>query len=302
MAFPTETVYGLGADAFNPEAVKKVFDLKGRPSTNPLIVHVAGASMARRVAAEWSSEADRLARTFWPGPLSIVVPRADALPPIVTGGLPAVAIRSPRHALTLALIDAADIPIVGPSANRSGHVSPTTAEHVRGEFPESEVMVLDGGPCRGGIESTVVSLLDNEPRVLRLGLVTPDQIAHCLGRSVHIGPAPSEPTPSPGQLPVHYAPRTPARLVRREGLLNLLARHGPDSVVVLDTRPHSGVRTLVLGSSAREYAAGLYAALRRADEMGAGLIAIVEPERDNRDGALWEAIADRLRRATTPRN
>lgn len=302
VAFPTETVYGLGADAFNPDAVARVFALKNRPATNPLIVHVAGPAMARRVAGQWPDDADRLARTFWPGPLSIVVPRADTLPSIVTAGLPAVAIRSPRHPLTLALIDAADIPIVGPSANRSGHVSPTTADHVRKEFPESEVMVLDGGPCRGGIESTVVSLLEGVPRVLRLGLVTPDQIAHCLGKSVQIGPTGPEPAPSPGQLPTHYAPRTPACLVRRGGLLELLTRHGAGRVVVVDTRPHSGVRTVVLGSSAREYAAGLYAALRQADDMGADLIAIVEPERDPRDAALWEAIADRLRRATTPRN
>lgn len=298
VAFPTETVYGLGADAFNAEAVARVYALKGRPASNPLIVHVSGTSMARNVAARWPDEADRLARAFWPGPLSIVVPRAGALPAIVTAGLPAVAIRSPRNPLTLALIDAAEMPLVGPSANRSGHVSPTTAEHVRREFPGPKVMVLDGGPCEGGIESTVVSLLEDTPRVLRLGLVAPEQIAHCLGRSVAIGPAGSGAVPSPGQQPVHYAPRTPARLVGRAGLPELLSREGAESVVVLDTRPYPGVRTRVLGSSAREYAAGLYAALRQADEMGANLIAIVEPERDNRDGALWDAIMDRLRRAT----
>jgi len=303
VAFPTETVYGLGADAFNEDAVAKVFALKGRPATNPLIVHVSGSSMARRVAADWPARADRLARSFWPGPLSLVVPKAPDLPSIVTAGLPAVALRSPLHPLTLALIDAADTPIVGPSANRSGHVSPTTAEHVRREFDGGDVLVLDGGPCQGGIESTVVSLLSPTPRVLRLGLVTPEQIAHCLGRIVDIGPAPADeaPVPSPGQLPTHYAPHAPARLVAREAVPALLAERSADAIVVVDTRSHPGVRTVVLPAEAREYAAGLYAALRRADDMNPGLIAIVAPERKNRDGALWDAIVDRLARATAPR-
>lgn len=303
VAFPTETVYGLGADAFNPDAVARVFALKGRPATNPLIVHVSGAPMARRVAAAWPEEADRLARAFWPGPLSVVVPKAPDLPAIVTAGLPAVAVRAPLHPLTLALIDAADTPIVGPSANRSGHVSPTAAEHVRRDFEESQVLVIDGGPCRGGIESTVVSLLDPTPRVLRLGLITPEQVAHCLGRPVDIGPSPvtDEPVPSPGQLPSHYAPRAAARLVARADLADVLARSLPGTVVVIDTRSHEGVRTIVLPADAHGFAAGLYAALRQADEMSPGLIAIVSPERNNRDGALWDAIADRLARATAPR-
>ena len=184
VAFPTETVYGLGADATNAGAVRAVFRVKGRPADNPLIVHVSEAAMARDATAAWPKSAGALASAFWPGPLTLVLPKADAIPPEVTAGGPAVAVRMPDHALTLALIDAFGGPLVGPSANPSGYVSPTRPEHVREHFDEKLVLVLDGGPCRAGIESTVVDLTGASPRVLRPGVIGAAQIEAVLEETV----------------------------------------------------------------------------------------------------------------------
>ncbi len=299
VAFPTETVYGLGADAFNAPAVARVFALKGRPPNNPLIVHVAGEEMARRVAAPgaWSKDAATLARAFWPGPLTIVVAASPDLPSLVTAGGPTVGVRAPDHHVTLALIEGFGGPVVGPSANPSGRVSPTTGAHVRASFGERDVMVLDGGPCRGGIESTVVSLAEPAARVLRPGLVAAEEIGRVLGRRVEAAldriAAPDTAAPSPGMQERHYAPRTPAMLFAPDQWPRVLTERRAAVVSARDLappRPHVLIR---MPADAGAYAARLYAALREADELGADLIAI---ERPADSGALWDAIRDRLSR------
>ncbi len=314
VAFPTETVYGLGADALNAAAVERVFALKGRPAFNPLIVHVSDEAMARRVASKWPKEAEALARAFWPGPLTVVVPKGGAVPSVVTGGAHTVAVRCPDHPLAIALIEAFGGPLVGPSANLSGRVSPTTAEHVRESFRETDVMVLDGGACRAGIESTVLSLADprGEPTVLRRGVVTPEMIARVLGRPPRVadGDGDAGGTPavggaalaSPGMMRSHYAPRAPAVLFGTGEWPGVRERAKGGAVVVLtsvrgrEAAPPS--RVMVMPSEPTAYAARLYAALREADALRPDLIAIEEP---TGDGGVWDAVRDRLRRATAER-
>ena len=317
VAFPTETVYGLGAVVWNRGAVRRVFALKGRPATNPLIVHVADEAMAASVAAEWPAAAGALARAFWPGPLSIVVPKSPRVPPEVSAGAPTVALRCPDHEFTLALLRALGQPLVGPSANPSGGISPTTAAHVRAAFAPDDVLVLDGGPCVGGIESTVVLLAESGPRILRPGLISADEIAAVLGVAVasaeaapgHAAPSPAAgvlPLPSPGMLPRHYAPRAPAQLVARLGLDTALSAGPPAAVLARPAtpvlRPHGLIE---MPSTARAYAASLYCALRRADELRPARIIIEDPRPahlapDDPEAPVWAAILDRLVRATTP--
>lgn len=304
VAFPTETVYGLGADALNPAAVARVFATKGRPSHNPLIVHVASIEMARSLARHWPREADLLARAFWPGPLTIVVPKAPHVPESVTAGGDTVALRQPAHPVAQALLDAFSGPLVGPSANRSGHVSPTTAAHVRAEFADSvpsPIQVLDGGPCAVGVESTVVMLDGSTPRILRPGAIGAKAIARALGISMREVEVPSRtstpsahldgsrPLASPGLLESHYAPRTHTIICRS------LARTPPGALIVR------------LPSDPRRCAAELYHVLRSADELAqttnAQVIALIPPRTyygSSRD-PLWLAIRDRVRRATAPR-
>lgn len=212
MAFATETVYGLGADATNPSAVKKIFAAKGRPSTNPLIVHISDATSAKRYAAHWPENAERLAAAFWPGPITLVVPRGPLIANEVSAGLDTVGLRSPDHPLALRLLREFDGPIAAPSANRSNHISPTTAGHVRSELGSVVDLILDGGPCRIGIESTVIDLSGPAPIILRPGQVTRQQIESCIG-SVRISGETIDaesPAHSPGQQLVHYAPESPA--------------------------------------------------------------------------------------------
>lgn len=304
VAFPTETVYGLGADAFVISAVERVYALKGRPKINPLIVHVSGPEMASRVIAPgaWSESAKALARAFWPGPLSIILPRNERVPELVTAGSPNVAVRCPDHSVALALLFEFNRPLVGPSANLSGQVSPTTAEHVREAFTDDDVLVLDGGACRGGIESTVVSLAGATPRVLRPGLISPEQIAEVIGGRVEIGPETQNsghgPLASPGLLARHYAPRTPARLLERADLLRTLESAAHPHAVIGHTLVSVPERhaLFLLPDDPEQYAAGLYAVLREADALQAEAVLIEKPAVD---GAVWAAIMDRLVRATT---
>ena len=184
MAFPTETVYGLGADATSPGAIERIYRTKGRPSTNPLIVHVASAAVARRYAAEWPDTARVLAERFWPGPLTIVLPKSPAIPDNATAGLGTVGLRVPSHPLALELLRAFDGPVAAPSANRSNRVSPTTARHVRDELGDAVDLILDGGPARGGTASTVVDCSGAELRIIRAGAVSSEEITRALGRSV----------------------------------------------------------------------------------------------------------------------
>lgn len=335
VAFPTETVYGLGALALSEAAVQRVFRVKGRPGHNPLIVHVSGESMARGLARDWPSEASRLARVMWPGPLTIVVPRADVVPALVTAGGPNVALRCPDHPLTLALLYVLNQPLVGPSANKSGNVSPTSAAHVRDEFgpfdetdPDSVMVLETRERLRVGVESTVVSLVEfcdagrasagREPRalVLRRGMVTPGEIASALGidgSRVEVldgaSADPSKPLDSPGRLSRHYAPRTPVALLTRDALMSRLAREKSPVVVlgasleVLECAgPH---RVISMPIDPDEYGAALYSALREADRQSASAILVEWPVVHAEDltatqQAKWSAIGDRLVRAATP--
>lgn len=305
VAFPTETVYGLGADALREDAVRKVFALKGRPPSNPLIVHVSGDAMARTLTPAWDARAQALADAFWPGPLSIILPRSDALPDVVTAGSLNVALRAPAHPLALALIGAFGGPIVGPSANISGRVSPTRASHVRESFSDRDVLVLDGGACTGGIESTVVLLADGHCRVLRPGLISPAQIAEALGEPVDSRSVQTDGAAlgSPGQLPSHYAPRAGVRLVGGPGQAHEAAHRCAGRATLLT---HSGLSlppphtVIAMPPDAPGYARRLYAALREADAQSPDAILVEAPPQSGAD-ALWAAIQDRLRRAAAPR-
>jgi len=279
VAFPTETVYGLGASASDAAAVGAVFLRKGRPASNPLIVHVDGVDMAQSVVADWPARAGALAAGFWPGPLTLVLAKGPHVPPAVTAGGETVAVRAPDHPVALALIRALGGPLVAPSANPSGAVSPTTAGHVEADFPD--LLILDGGPCRTGIESTVLDLT-GPPRVLRQGVISADAIAAALGEPVAEGATPG-PARSPGLAGSHYAPRAPLRLVAPEA--------GPEP---------EGTARVVLPDSATEAAARLYAALREADVEDATAIWVQAPTPEQLagpEGGLWRAILDRLQRA-----
>ncbi|MBX3357970.1 MAG: threonylcarbamoyl-AMP synthase [Phycisphaeraceae bacterium] len=312
VAFPTETVYGLGADALSANAVQRVYELKGRPAHNPLIVHVTGRDMAARVCSGWNDDAESLARAFWPGPLSIVVPRGPGLPDGVTGGGTTVAVRSPDHPMALALLFEFGGPLVGPSANLSGRVSPTTAEHVRQSFSEEDVFVLDGGACPTGIESTVVLIDGQTIRVLRPGVIGAAQIAKVLrklvepaGSAAAVRTADRAPLPSPGMLDTHYAPACDAVLFEPHDYERLLAS-SRDVIVILTHEPRSVPpphRVLQMPADANRYAKELYATLRAADETKPSLIAVERPppaDPINPDAEIWEAVLDRLARATRP--
>jgi L-threonylcarbamoyladenylate synthase len=311
VAFPTETVYGLGADALNADAVARVFATKGRPAHNPLIVHVEGESAMARVpglVAAWPASARSLAAAFWPGPLTIVVPKGGAVPDVVTAGGGTVALRSPDHPVARALLKAFGGPLVGPSANKSGRVSPTTADHVRAEFDGADVFVLDGGPCRVGIESTVVSVVD-VPRVLRPGSISRETIEMALGVRVE-GPASGAhaasnvaPLASPGLLASHYAPRTRVELIAH-GEVTRRARAIMDAgqrVVALASSDAGDSRwsVRVMPSDPVAYAAEMYAALREADAMACDVILVELPAHAN--APEWAAVMDRLTRASAPR-
>lgn len=310
MAFATETVYGLGADATNAKAVKKIFEAKGRPSTNPLIVHIADATIAKRYAASWPDGAEKLAAAFWPGPLTLVVPRGPQVVNEVSAGLDTVGLRSPDHPLALRLLRDFDGPIAAPSANRSNHVSPTTAAHVRSEFGSAVELILDGGPCRVGIESTVIDLSVPEPIILRPGHVTREQIERCIGpvRLFVENIVADSPARSPGQQELHYAPRAPAFGFEESDTSSFTKwrqRHPSDRCVILIAessaarqefeRSTSPLQQLIfMPSEATEYARRLYSTLRAADESNPAAIWIELPP----DRATWAAVRDRIRRAT----
>jgi L-threonylcarbamoyladenylate synthase len=301
VAFPTETVYGLGANALDAAAVSRIFAAKGRPANNPLIVHLACAERVPQVAAAWPAEAARLAERFWPGPLTLVLPRRDTLPDLVTAGGPTVAVRVPAHPVAQALLRAADVPVAAPSANRSTSLSPTRAEHVLRGLAGRIDLVLDGGPTAGGIESTVVDLTASPPRLLRPGLVAAAELEAVVGpldRGALTAEAGGQPLPSPGLMPRHYAPRTPLEGVappgrqRVEALLAEGRRVG--WLTFFDPGPlPPAVRTRVLPADPAGYAAHLYAALHELDDAGLDRIVVALPP----DGDAWLAVRDRLRRA-----
>jgi len=290
VAFPTETVYGLGANALDAAAVARIFEVKGRPSTSPIIVHVSGAEMARSVAAEWPPSAKMLADKFWPGPLTLVLRKQPAVPALVTAGLDTVGVRMPAHPVALALIAAAQIPIAAPSANRFTQLSPTTAEHVRRGLGDRVDYILDGGPCSVGIESTVLSLTGAGPVLLRPGGIPRAQIEDLLGPIAEQTEATAKAHPSPGMHRRHYSPRTRLLLVSN----GEVPQSGSGAYLQLHSPPQTKVRrVVVMPGEAAAYGSQLYRTLHELDCGDYDWI-VVEPPPDTPE---WEAVRDRLRRA-----
>ncbi len=302
VAFPTETVYGLGANALDAGAVAGIFAAKGRPAHNPLIVHVADTASVFSVVASWPETAARLAGRFWPGPLTLVLPKRPAVPDAVTGGGPTVAVRVPAHPAALALLRAAGVPVAAPSANRSGGISPTRAEHVLLGLDGRIDMILDAGPVPGGLESTVLDLTTSPPRLLRPGLLSPREIEKVIGLVTRGSRPVAEAEvvlPSPGMLSRHYAPRTPLECAEGDGraCVEELLRSGL-RVAWLTFGP-ADLRDVVMVPMPRDpagYAARLYAALHELDAAGVDrIVAALPPPADE-----WLAARDRLRRAAAP--
>jgi L-threonylcarbamoyladenylate synthase len=282
VAFPTETVYGLGANALDAAAVARIFAVKGRPAQSPVIVHVDSIAMARTLVARWPEAAEALARRYWPGPLTLVLPKTAAVPDVVTAGLATVGLRVPAHPVALELIRAAGVPIAAPSANRFTRLSPTTAEHVRESLGAEVDFILDGGPATVGIESTVLSLAVEPPLLLRPGVIPLPELEALAGPIAVAATTTGGAHAAPGMHPRHYQPRTP---------LYLLDRGAP--------APEGRGAWLRLGrempADARAYAAALYEELHRLDAQGLDWIAVERPPA----APEWAGVLDRLRRAAT---
>ncbi len=315
VAFPTETVYGLGADALNSDAVARIFAAKGRPAWNPVIVHVASVGDAQALVSRWPDDATTLANALWPGPITFVLPRGPMVPDVVTAGLDNVGIRIPSHPVALALLRAAGLPIAAPSANRFTEVSPTSAVHVLQSLEGRVGMVVDGGSCDVGIESTVVDLTGETPVVLRPGMISRDRIEALLGKEVdYRTPEDAAATtegiaqPSPGTSARHYAPRAQVWLFEPEDLeriqSSLASRHDSDTkgslrakallIHVRDEAFTSSIGHQRMPGTPGLYGRELYRALHAADEEGIGLLLIELPPRHD----AWAAIHDRLTRAS----
>jgi L-threonylcarbamoyladenylate synthase len=311
VAFPTETVYGLGADATNPQALAKVFAAKGRPADHPLIVHLPADDHLERWARDIPDVAWELAEQFWPGPLTLILRRRPEVPDLVTGGQDTVGLRVPGHPLALDLLRAFGGGIAAPSANRFGRISPTTALHVREELGDRVPLILDGGPCRVGIESTIVDLSRDRPAILRPGMVGADALALVLGQAVRaaesdraagpgseVGAGDAAAAPRvPGALAGHYAPATPLEIIPGELLaarLDLCRRAGIAVGVLARSAPLAVAASwLTSAADPASYAHELYARLRELDHAKLGLILVEEVPA----GAAWSAVRDRLTRA-----
>jgi L-threonylcarbamoyladenylate synthase len=302
IAFPTETVYGLGADAQSAAAVRKVYALKGRPTSHPLIVHIEHPRFLERWALSVPAAAQALADRFWPGPMTLVLRRAPAVDTAVTGGQDTVAIRVPAHPVAQQLLRAFGGGIAAPSANRYGHVSPTRAEHVRDEFGDELAIVLDGGDCKIGLESTIIACLDDGARVLRPGSITLSQL-RAVVPGIEAGPDQDSPR-VPGTDARHYAPGTPLSIVAtkrlEEVVTQLTSEH--EKVAVLASRPprvaNKFMTWINAGRRADVYARELYVNLRTLDKAGAREILVEEVPA----GEAWDAVRDRLRRAASAEN
>jgi L-threonylcarbamoyladenylate synthase len=298
VAFPTETVYGLGADASNPQAVAKIFAAKGRPADHPLIVHLPGASHLDRWAVDIPEAARTLAAAFWPGPLTLILRRHPSVSDAITGGQDTVGLRVPNHPLALQLLHEFDGGVAAPSANRFGRVSPTTAAHVREELGDAVALILDGGPCAVGIESTILDLSEATARILRPGMLDAQAIAAVLGYTPAFGAAQNAPRVS-GSLETHYAPQTPLRLVTTAGLGDAVHKAlgiGLRVAVLAAGQAAVGDERLIWRTAAADpghFAHDLYARLRELDALGVDLILVAAPPADE----AWRAVADRLNRA-----
>jgi len=299
VAFPTETVYGLGADASNAAAVGRIFAAKGRPADHPLIVHLHDAALLGRWASDIPSAADRLADRFWPGPLTLILRRRADVPAVVTGGQSTIGLRIPGHRVALSLLEAFGGGVAAPSANRFGRISPTTAAHVEAELGRSVDRILDGGPCAVGLESTIVDLTGDRARLLRPGAIGADALAAVLGEHpAVVGDGEASPRAS-GRLPAHYAPLTPMRLIDRGAMgraIDEAVRDGqPIAVLSIHAKPAetAQVRHWSLPAEPEAYARVMYARLREADAVGCSLILLERPP----EAPGWQAVLDRLRRA-----
>ncbi len=294
VAFPTETVYGLGGDARERAAIDRIFIAKGRPADHPLIVHIASAALLEDWATDIPNAALRLADAFWPGPLTMILRRNAKVLDAVTGGQDTIGLRVPSHPVAQALLRAFGDGIAAPSANRFGHVSPTTAAHVLAELSDSVDLILDGGACEVGIESTIVDLSSRHPRILRPGHLGRDAVETVLGVGLDddVGDAPRV----SGALASHYAPRTPVRLLETSSLERLWREESKVrriGVIALETRDDRGVDWRGLSADPTAYAKALYAQLRALDERKLDLILIELPPPTR----VWEAVRDRLTRA-----
>ncbi|HVM49520.1 MAG TPA: L-threonylcarbamoyladenylate synthase [Candidatus Acidoferrum sp.] len=304
VALPTETVYGLAANALDARAVERIFQIKGRPAHNPIIVHVADFEMARRCVAGWPPLAQKLARAFWPGPLTLVLPRAKEIPDIVTAGGSTVGVRWPSHPVMQAVIRACGFPLAAPSANPSNRLSPTTAEHVRRHLGHEIPLIVDGGPCQVGIESTVLDLSVSPPRVLRPGMIHEQALLAVTGSLARAdGPA-SPRLKSPGLLPKHYSPRARLVLAAWRGAEDLEAQASAFGVprpaihILAHTRlpPAAGFGgACMLPRDPQAFARAIYAALHDCDAAGAQVIVVEAPP----ELPEWRPIADRLKRAAS---
>lgn len=300
VAFPTETVYGLGANALDPQAVARIFLAKGRPSFNPLIVHVRDEAAARALVREWPPQASSLAARFWPGPVTLVLHKRAIVPDIVTAGIDSVALRVPSHPVALALLRASGVPLAAPSANRSTALSPTTAKHVERSLGDRVDLILDGGPTEVGIESTVIDLRAETPVVLRPGIIGARELEPLVGPLATYNASRGDaPRPAPGMLERHYAPR--ARLVLfprdditriREEARSLVERGTKIGMLLLDDSTAAG-RVVRMPSEPARYAQRLYATLHELDDAGCAVVFVerVPP------GSEWEGVRDRLERA-----
>jgi L-threonylcarbamoyladenylate synthase len=303
VALPTETVYGLAANAFDARAVEKIYAAKGRPAHNPIIVHVASLDMARECVAEWTPDAALLARSFWPGPLTIVLRKSLKVPEIVTAGGATVGVRWPSHPFIQAVIKKCGFPLAAPSANRSNEISPTMAEHVEKSLGAAVPLIVDGGAANVGIESTVVDLASERPRILRPGMVHEESLVAVLGTIDGKDETNSQQVlRSPGMLEKHYAPK--AKLVvlnwKSAEELKWNMEHGKWKMKDVHIVAHTNIpsqqdfgRVSVIPHDSEAFARALYAELHRCDEEGAQLIIVEAPP----DAAAWRGIADRLARA-----
>ncbi len=291
VAMPTETVYGLAADARNADAVRRIFAAKGRPADHPLIVHIADAGSLRDWAREVPTSAQRLIDAFWPGPLTLVLNKAQHVDPVITGGQDTVGVRLPAHPVARALLSAFGGAVAAPSANRFGRISPTNAQHVRDEFPTGVAVILDGGPSTVGLESTIVDLSGESPRLLRPGSIRAASIEALIGPLERPGDA-HGPRAS-GRLAAHYAPGKPLDLVASDAVEAYRQAHAEGVVWITPGPLPAGGQGIELASDAAGYGQQLYAALRQLDAGAARRIAVVRPPQDD----AWAAVHDRLARA-----
>jgi L-threonylcarbamoyladenylate synthase len=304
VALPTETVYGLAADALDAKAVAKIYEIKGRPAHNPIIVHVASLEMARQCVTNWPDTATQLAKAFWPGPLTLVLPKAKNIPDLVTAGGATAGVRWPSHPFIQAVIRECGFPLAAPSANLSNQVSPTNAEHVRRQLGDNVPLIVDGGQSQVGIESTVIDLTTSPARVLRPGMIHEESLVAAIGsvRSAECGVRSDEALRSPGLLRKHYAPKAKLKICswRDTADLNRQLSTGnfqrSKTHVIAHTHIPSGEGmggVSVIPHDAEAYARAIYAELHRCDEADAGLIVVEALPED----VEWRAIADRLNRA-----